>query len=72
MLIYYVMPTLSQRQAVGGEKQVSEMSRRAAVKAANCILVRFVNRKMDRKKKHYVQWPSLNMKITFFCISKWY
>lgn len=48
-LIYYPMPTFFQRQANGGEKQVSEMSRREAVKAGNCILVCFVNRKMGRK-----------------------
>lgn len=64
-LIYYPVPTFFQRQANGGEKQVREMSRRKAVKAGNCILVCFVNRKMDRKQKHYVQWPSRNMKNNF-------
>lgn len=48
-LIYYLLPTLFQRQANGRKKQVSEMSRRKAVKAENCILVYLVNRKMDRK-----------------------
>lgn len=48
-LIYYPIPTFFQRQANGREKQVSKMSRRKAVKAGNCILVCFLNRKMGRK-----------------------